>query len=291
MFKGEAYRLTGFGISGELFMLEAELTGLENSGGEDKVESLTEESTEESVVAVEVQKVAKPADEVKPAKGSKTKKTTARKKKETKEKVDSNEITDVIISKQIGAETPKEPEAPKGKEWYILKVQVNREDAIKKNLERQITIAGLDRFFGDILVPTEKVTEIRNEKKRIVRRKLYPGYLMICMEINDDTWFLVRGTPGIGDFTGAVGKPAPMLPHEVQRMLAEEKEDPAESPKLKVGYTIGDQIKIKEGSFESLNGVVDAIDYTSGRVTVIINLFGRSTPVELEYWQIEQSSG
>ncbi|MDR1291421.1 MAG: transcription termination/antitermination protein NusG [Planctomycetaceae bacterium] len=280
---------------------------MENGGGgnEDKVESLTEDS----VVAVEVQKVEepteeKPADEVKPAKGSRAKKTTVRKKKETKgkkvDKVDSDETVDGFILEPTAdgfvleptkLEKAKEQEAPKGKDWYILKVQVNREDAIKKNLERQIKIAGLDQFFGDILVPTEKVTEIRNEKKRVVRRKLYPGYLMICMEINDDTWFLVRGTPGIGDFTGAVGKPAPMLPHEVQRMLAEEKEDPAESPKLKVGYVTGDQIKIKEGSFESLSGVVDAIDYTSGRVTVIINLFGRSTPVELEYWQIEQSSG
>ena len=177
------------------------------------------------------------------------------------------------------------------KNWYILKVQVNREEPIKRNLERRIAVAGLGGYFGEILVPTEKVTEIRGDKKRVVKRKLYPGYIMIFMEITNETWFLVRETPGIGDFTGAAGKPTPMQPHEVQRMLASEKEDPAESPKLKVGYEVGAQIKVKDGTFENFEGVVEAIDFTSGRVTVVINLFGRSTPVELEYWQIEVNNG
>ena len=182
-----------------------------------------------------------------------------------------------------------ETEANEKKKWYILKVQVNREDSIKDDLKRRIRIAGLDEHFGDILVPTEKVTEIRGDKKKIIKRKLYPGYIMIFMEIIDKTWYLVRETPGIGDFTGAVGKPVPMPAHEVQRILASEKEDPAEAPKLRVAYQVGDNIKVKEGTFENFEGTVDAIDYTSGRVTVIINLFGRSTPVELEYWQIEQN--
>ena len=194
-------------------------------------------------------------------------------------------------AKKTKTETPPKTEAPDGekKKWYILKVQVNREDPIKENLKRRIKIAGLDDFFGDILVPTEKVTEIRGDKKKIIKRKLYPGYIMIFMEITDTTWFLVRETPGIGDFTGAVGKPVPMLPHEVQRILASEKEDPAETPKLRVAYQVGDSVKVKEGTFKELTGTVDAIDYTNGRVTVMINLFSRSTPVELEYWQIEQN--
>lgn len=196
-----------------------------------------------------------------------------------------------VASETTAVAAPVQDETVNKKNWYILKVQVNRENAIKKNLLERIRIAGLTDYFGEILVPTEKVTEIRGDKKRIVERKLYPGYIMIYMEINDDTWYLVRETSGIGDFTGAAGKPTPMLPHEVQRMLATEKEDPAESPKLKVGYQVGAQIKVKEGTFENFEGVVDSIDYTSGRVTVIINLFGRSTPVELEYWQIEQNLG
>lgn len=179
----------------------------------------------------------------------------------------------------------KEPADKKA--WYILKVQVNREDAIRESLKRRVAIAGLDEYFGETLVPTEKVTEIRGDKKRIVRKKLYPGYIMIYMEVTDETWFLVRETPGIGDFTGASGKPTPMLPHEVERILASEKSDATESPKLKVGYKVGDQVKIKAGPFETQEGVVDAIDYMSGRVTVIITMFGRSTPIEMEYWQVE----
>ena len=192
--------------------------------------------------------------------------------------------------KANAAPEPKAEEAADDKKkWYILKVQVNREDPIKENLKQRIKIAGLDSYFGDILVPTEKVTEIRGDKKKIIKKKLYPGYIMIFMEITDTTWFLVRETHGIGDFTGAAGKPTPMLPHEVQRILASEKEDPTETPKLKVAYQVNDSIKVKEGTLKDLEGTVDAIDYTSGRVTVIINLFGRSTPVELEYWQIEQN--
>jgi transcriptional antiterminator NusG len=182
-------------------------------------------------------------------------------------------------------------ESQNKKNWYILKVQVNREEPIKRSLERRIAVAGLKDYFGDILVPTEKVTEIRGEKKRIVKRKLYPGYMMIYMEINDETWFLVRETSGVGDFTGAAGKPTPMQPHEVHRMLASEVEDPKTTPELKVGYQVGEKIKVKEGTFESYEGVVDVIDLTSGRVTVILNLFGRSTPVELEYWQLEKNLG
>ena len=102
-------------------------------------------------------------------------------------------------------------------DWYILKVQSNREESIREGLLRRVAIAGLDRYFGDVIVPTEKVTEFKGGKKRVIKRKLYPGYLVVHMEINDDTWFLVRETPGIGDFTGAAGRPSPMLPHEVQR--------------------------------------------------------------------------
>jgi transcriptional antiterminator NusG len=139
-----------------------------------------------------------------------------------------------------------------------------------------------------VIVPTETVTEFKGGKKRVSKRKLYPGYIVAQLEINDDTWFLVRETPGIGDFTGAVGKPTPMLPHEVERILArthEEKEDKA--PKLKIAVRPGDQVKISDGTFENFEGEVDTIDEANGRVTVMINIFGRSTPVELEYWQIE----
>ncbi len=183
-------------------------------------------------------------------------------------------------------EPPPEPE-PVKMDWYILKVQSNREDSIRESLQRRVAIAGLDRFFDQVIVPTEMVSEFKGGKKRIVKRKLYPGYLVVHMEINEDTWFLVRETPGIGDFTGSVGKPTPMLPHEVQRIVSKQEEKTDEAPKLKIAFNKGDRVKINEGTFENFEGEVDAIDEANGRVTVMINIFGRSTPVELEYWQIE----
>lgn len=190
----------------------------------------------------------------------------------------------------ILVEEPEESgEGPESgvKEWYILKVQSNREDSIREGLARRVAMAGLDEYFGEIIVPTEKVTEFRGGKKRIMKRKLYPGYLVVQMEINDDTWFLVRETAGIGDFTGAAGRPTPMAPNEVARIVARQEEKQDAAPKLEIGFQVGDRVKINEGTFENFEGEMHAIDVTNGRVTVMINIFGRSTPVELEYWQIE----
>jgi transcriptional antiterminator NusG len=172
-------------------------------------------------------------------------------------------------------------------DWYILKVQSNRERSIAEALERKIRIEGLDRFFDQVIVPTEKVTEFKGGKKKVVERKLYPGYIVVHMHINDDTWFAVRETSGVGDFTGAGGKPTPMLAHEVSRIIQTEEEETSEAPKLDIKFSSGDKVKVKEGNFENFEGEVSTIDEASGRVTVMINIFGRSTPVELEYWQIE----
>ncbi len=172
--------------------------------------------------------------------------------------------------------------------WYILKVQSNREDSIREGLQRRVAVAGLDKYFGDIIVPIEMVSEFKGGKKRVVKRKLYPGYLVVNMEINEDTWFLVRETPGIGDFTGSAGKPTPMAAHEIAKIVAKQEEKSDEQPKLKIDIKQGDRVKINEGTFENFEGDVDNIDVANGRVTVMINIFGRSTPVELEYWQIEK---
>jgi transcription termination/antitermination protein NusG len=190
-------------------------------------------------------------------------------------------------AKEKPAEEPQEAPKSDKMDWFILKVQSNREESIREGLMRRVAIAGLDYYFSEIIVPTEKVTEFKGGKKKVIKRKLYPGYLVVHMEINDDTWFLVRETPGIGDFTGAAGRPSPMLPHEVARIVAKQEEKSEKAPKLKIAFHEGERVKIKEGTFESFEGDVDSIDETNGRVTVMINIFGRSTPVELEYWQIE----
>jgi transcriptional antiterminator NusG len=187
--------------------------------------------------------------------------------------------------------TPQEAEtAPSGLQWYILKVAFNREDTIREALEKRIKLSNLKSCFGEILVPTEDVVEFtRAGKRRVVKRKLYPGYLMIQMVINDDTWFLVRETPGIGDFTGTYGKPTPMSDADVERIikLVHPDVDEEHVPKTSIPFRPGDRVRVKEGNFQSLEGDVDRIDEANGRVTVIINIFGRSTPVELDHWQIE----
>jgi transcriptional antiterminator NusG len=191
---------------------------------------------------------------------------------------------------EAAGDAQPEPEEEETPQWYILKVQVNREESIRRALERRIKIAGLENYFGDIVVPTEDVAEYnKSGKRRIVKKKLYPGYIMINLVLNDDTWFLVRETPGIGDFTGSAGKPTPMEPHEVQRIVAAKVGgDTGEAPvKTSIPFKSGDRVRVKEGYFENFEGEVAGIDEANGRVTVMINIFGRSTPVELEHWQVE----
>ncbi len=176
--------------------------------------------------------------------------------------------------------------------WYILKVQVNRENSICDALLRRVKVAGLDSYFGDILVPTEDVREFtKSGKQRIVKRKLYPGYIVVNMVINDDSWFLVRETPGIGDFTGAAGKPAPLTPEEIARIISttrpEVEEQSEENIKTSIRFKVGDRVRVKEGYFQNYEGEVSSIDERNGRITVMINIFGRLNPVELDHWHVE----
>lgn len=176
-------------------------------------------------------------------------------------------------------------------DWYILKVQVNREDSIKDALWRRVKMNGLERWFKEIIVPTEDVVEFtKTGKRRVVKKKLYPGYILVNMAVSDESWFIVRETGGIGDFTGSAGKPTPMEPKDVERILRSSKVLPEEEGsdlKTAIPFKTGDRVRVKEGYFQNFEGDVHAIDQTHGRVTVMINIFGRATPVEIEHWQIE----
>ena len=175
-------------------------------------------------------------------------------------------------------------------DWYILKVAFNREESIADTLRKRVKMEGMNEFFGDIVVPSEDVaTFTRDGKRRISKRKLLPGYIMVNMAINDDTWFLVRETNGISDFTGAAGKPMPMEPADIERFVKRpDVEDEEETPiKTAIPFKVGDRVRVKEGNFENQEGDVDAVDEANGRITVIINIFGRSVPMELDHWQVE----
>jgi transcriptional antiterminator NusG len=206
---------------------------------------------------------------------------------ESAEGVDSGQVEDVEPLELI-VEPPVEEDLTT--DWYILKVQVNREDSIRDALQRRVKVEGMDRFFKEIVVPTEDVAEFtKTGKRRVVKRKLYPGYIMVNMHINDETWFLVRETPGIGDFTGSAGKPTPMLKRDVDRILNIGKADDGIDTHVKtaIPFKQGDRVRVKDGYFQNFEGDVESVDEADGRVIVMINIFGRSTPVELEHWQIE----
>jgi transcription termination/antitermination protein NusG len=172
--------------------------------------------------------------------------------------------------------------------WYVLKVQSSREDTIRDALERRVKIQGLERYFGRIVVPTEKTTEIRNNKKRVVERKTYPGYIMVEMELNEKTWFTVRETPGVGDFVGAHGTPSKMSNDEVEKMLGQQTAKDEKPTQVKINVERGDRVKIKEGPFENFEGTIEEVIEARGLVKVMLIIFNRPTPVDLEHWQVER---
>jgi transcriptional antiterminator NusG len=172
-------------------------------------------------------------------------------------------------------------------QWYVLKVQTNRESTIRKSLERAIQRDGMDAYFKRIVVPTEKVSEQRAGRKIVREHKLYPGYIFIEMELTDESWYTVRDISGVGDFTGNMGKPMPMTPSDVDKMLGDHLDTQTSSPKIRISQRVGETVKIKTGPFEGFSGSIDKIDEQSGVVTVVIEIFGRPTSVDLEHYNVE----
>lgn len=192
-------------------------------------------------------------------------------------------------------EAPEEqPLAAPGMKWYVLRVASNKEESVRDSLERKVKIEGLEEFIGRILVPTLKERRLKGGQAKIAERKLYPGYVFVEMAPEEDgriperVWFMIKETTGVGDFIGSDGKPISMLDHEVVSMLAaSEKAD--EQPELSgLDFKKGDRVKISEGSFENFEGEVDLVDEHRGMVTVLLTIFGRATPVDVEYWQLEK---
>jgi transcriptional antiterminator NusG len=186
----------------------------------------------------------------------------------------------------MAGEAAPAPQAPKEFRWYVVRVASNREERVRDNLLARVKAAGKQERVRNVLVPTEKVAEIKGGKRREVQRKIYPGYILVEMLLDEETWYLVRGTSGIGDFVGSESMPMPMEPHEVEKLVGGLKST-EEKPKLQMQFGLGDKVKIKEGPFENFSGVVDEVNAQKGLVRVNVMIFGRETPVELEYWQVE----
>ncbi len=180
-----------------------------------------------------------------------------------------------------------------GYKWYFVRCQSGREDSIRKQLETRINVAGLADVVPQIIVPFERVTEMKGGSKRVVSRKLYPGYLMVQCDIDDaedpraiQARATMRETPGFGDFLGARGEPTPLEEAEVSSILAR-MSDSEQRPQVSINLRKGDMVKIKSGAFDGFDGQVDEVNPEKGTVRVIVTIFGRPTPVELEYWEVE----
>jgi transcription termination/antitermination protein NusG len=178
---------------------------------------------------------------------------------------------------------------PPNKHWYVVKVQSGREESIKESIERRVKIEGLEEFFGQIIIPVEKVTEVRGGKRTVRERKLYPGYLMVEVEYNDQILYLFRETSGVGDFVGGSlnHPPQPMPPHEVERMLGSQGELVPGVAHAKPKFDRCDRVKVKDGTFAGMEGEVKELLEAKGLVRVELTIFGRPVPVELEYWQVD----
>ena len=181
------------------------------------------------------------------------------------------------------------------KQWYVLRVASNKEEQVRSALERKVTIEGLDVEIGRVMVPMERRPSPRARPggRKFVERKMYPGYVFVEMElgqegrISEQAWFLIRETTGVGDFIGTGGKPTPMSDTDAEKMLMQV-EKAKEGTSVSVEFAKGDDVKIKEGAFENFEGAVDEVLLDKGLIRVIVTIFGRATPVELEYWQVEK---
>jgi transcriptional antiterminator NusG len=173
------------------------------------------------------------------------------------------------------------------KKWYIIHTQTGSEEKVKTALENKITSEALEEFIGQVVIPTEQVSEIRAGKKRVSQRKFFPGYLLIEMELNEKTYVVVKATPGVTGFIGLGRKPMPLPEQEVENILKRTQETQAK-PTPKVTFEKSEQVRVTDGPFVNFNGTIEELHPEKGKLKVSVSIFGRATPVELEYWQVEK---
>jgi transcriptional antiterminator NusG len=187
-------------------------------------------------------------------------------------------------AEDVVADAEEEPERQEGRYWYVIHSYSGYENKVKKNLESRIESMGMQDFIFEVVVPTEEVVELRDGRRRTVEQRIFPGYILVDMILNDESWFVVRNTPGVTGFVGSGSQPTPLRQEEADTILRRMEE---EAPKVKVSFRIGDAVRIVDGPFSDFMGTVDDLNLEKGTVRLLVSFFGRETPVELDFLQVE----
>ncbi|HEM62484.1 MAG TPA: transcription termination/antitermination protein NusG [Chloroflexi bacterium] len=182
-------------------------------------------------------------------------------------------------------ETDEEGAEQEGRHWYVIHSYSGYENKVKKNLESRIESMGMQDYIFEVVVPTEEVVELRDGRRRTVEQRIFPGYVLVDMILNDESWFVVRNTPGVTGFVGSGTQPTPLRDEEASAILKRMEE---EAPKVKVSFRIGDSVRIVDGPFTDFMGTVDDLNLEKGKVRLLVSFFGRETPVELDFLQVER---
>ena len=173
------------------------------------------------------------------------------------------------------------------KKWYVVHTQTGSEEKAKLSLEARIAVSDVKEFFAQILIPTEQISEVRSGEKKIFQRKFFPGYILIEMELNEKTWLLVKTAPAVTGFIGSGKVPSALTTEEVENILKKTQEAQVK-PSPKVTFEIGERVRVTDGPFMNFNGEVDEVLADKQKIKVSVSIFGRATPVDLEYWQVEK---
>lgn len=172
--------------------------------------------------------------------------------------------------------------------WYALHTYSGHENRVKLNLEQRANAMGMGESVSQVLVPTQEVTEIKGGKRKVSTKTSFPGYVLVRMELSDELWYIIKGTPGVMGFVGASSQPTPLPDEEVEEIVNAIERGASEEPKQVIDVFVGDSAKIIDGPFTGFSGIVDEINEEKSRLKLMISIFGRSTPVELEFFQIEK---
>ncbi len=205
---------------------------------------------------------------------------------------DELETADEVESEAVSEDAPVEEnpdtadsEEDEGRGWYVIHCYSGYENKVRHNLEQRIESMGMKDEIFDVVIPTQEEIEVKDGKRRSIERHVFPGYVLVNMKMSEESWYVVRNTPGVTGFVGMGNDPIPLRPEEVSQILRRME---AEAPTIKVTYKPGETVRIIDGPFNDFHGTVDEIDMERSKVRVMVNFFGRSTPVELDFLQVEK---